>query len=141
MLNLGSIRTTLEERIWPGAIATAEPSATRVAAPWRGTAAQAAGMWLATRLALLLFTFFAVLFGGHVTPAQLAGFPAHTLLYAWQRWDGGWYTHIAQDGYFSEQATAFFPLYPLLTGGVSFVLGGSHALLAAMIVSNLAALA
>ncbi|MGH2514699.1 MAG: mannosyltransferase family protein, partial [Ktedonobacterales bacterium] len=109
-------------------------------APWRGIVAQATGMWLATRLALLLVTIFAVIFGGTISQAQLAANPAHVLLHLWQQWDANWYINIAQRGYFDEQASAFFPLYPLLTGAVSFVLGGAHPLLAAMIVSNLAAL-
>lgn len=98
-------------------------------------------MWLATRIALLLFTFFAVLFGGHVTQAQLASVPARTLLHAWQHWDGNWYVDIARRGYYNVESTAFFPLYPLLAGTVAHLIGTTHTLLAAMIVSNLATLA
>ena len=32
----------------------------------------------------------------------------------WAHWDGRWFAHIAEHGYDSTSATAFFPLYPLL---------------------------
>ncbi len=35
------------------------------------------------------------------------------------RYDSTWYLGIAQHGYFSDQAHAFFPLYPLLIGAVA----------------------
>jgi hypothetical protein len=34
-------------------------------------------------------------------------------------WDGGWYQQIATEGYADRNATAFFPLYPVLIGSVS----------------------
>lgn len=141
MLDLASIRASLGARIRPATVLADGQAVVRAATPSRGVIMQATGMWLASRIALLLFTCFAVLFGGHITQSQLAANPAHTLLHAWQQWDANWYVHIAQVGYFTESATAFFPLYPLLTGITSFALGGGHPLLAAMIVSNLAALA
>lgn len=138
MLSLSSIRASLEQRLSP--LAAGKSEATREVALGRSIAAQAVGMWLATRVALLLFTFFAVIFGGHVTQAQLMDFPARTLLHAWQHWDADWYIKIAQHGYLNEEATAFFPLYPLLISLVSHITGASHVLLASMIISNLAAL-
>lgn len=142
MLSLTSIRSTLEERIHPAAPAIA--SSATVAAPrvfpWRTVVAQGAAVWLATRLALLLFTCFAVYFGGHATQAQLAAHPARTLLGTWDHWDAIWYLRIAQRGYTNIQATAFFPLYPILISAATLVVGQSHALLAAMLVSNTAAL-
>lgn len=107
--------------------------------PWRRVVAQAAAVWLATRLALLVFTFFAVYFGGQATQAQLAAHPSATLLSAWNHWDAIWYVRISQRGYYDIEPTAFFPLYPILIKAVTFVVGQSHTLLAAMLVSNAAA--
>jgi 4-amino-4-deoxy-L-arabinose transferase-like glycosyltransferase len=59
----------------------------------------------------------------------------------WARWDGGWFTHIAQDGYTdSNTTTAFFPAYPLLVRAFGFLLGG-HDVLAGVVISLLAAAA
>ena len=53
----------------------------------------------------------------------------------WARWDSDWYLRIAESGYDWPSSTpAFFPLYPLLVGGVGRVLGG-HFLLAGLVVS------
>jgi hypothetical protein len=41
------------------------------------------------------------------------------------QWDSGWYLHIAEDGYDSRQAAAFFPLYPLVVRGVAVVTGST----------------
>lgn len=41
------------------------------------------------------------------------------------QWDAGWYLHIAEDGYDSRQAAAFFPLYPLVVRGVGVVTGST----------------
>jgi hypothetical protein len=49
------------------------------------------------------------------------------------QWDSQWFLHIARNGYDSKQATAFFPLYPLVVRGVSEVLRSDVA--AAVIVS------
>src|SRR5256885_12802478 len=59
----------------------------------------------------------------------------------WARWDGGWFTGIARDGYTDPKTTtAFFPAYPLLVRAAGWVLGG-HAVLAGVLVSLLAAAA
>ncbi len=53
----------------------------------------------------------------------------------WARWDSNWYLRIAETGYDWPSATpAFFPLYPLLVGGLGRVLGGEY-LLAGLLVS------
>lgn len=36
-------------------------------------------------------------------------------------WDSAWYIHIAERGYDSVQAAAFFPLYPLLVDGLDTI--------------------
>jgi 4-amino-4-deoxy-L-arabinose transferase-like glycosyltransferase len=57
----------------------------------------------------------------------------------WARWDGGWYTHIAQDGYTDPHSTtAFFPAYPMLVRALGWLIGG-HYVLAGVIVSLIAA--
>lgn len=41
------------------------------------------------------------------------------------QWDAVWYVHVADSGYDTEQVAAFFPLYPLVVGGVSVVVGST----------------
>jgi len=58
-----------------------------------------------------------------------------TALDVWARWDSDWYLRIAESGYDWPSSTpAFFPLYPVLVGGLGRVLGG-HYLLAGLVVS------
>lgn len=144
MLSLTSLRSTLEERIRPAPQAAAPAPTVPVTAPrtvpWRTVVAQGAAVWLATRLALLFLTCCAVYFGGQATQAQLAAHPLSTYLSAWNHWDAAWYVRIAQRGYYDIEPTAFFPLYPILIKAVTLVIGQSHTLLAAMLVSNVAAL-
>jgi mannosyltransferase PIG-V len=53
----------------------------------------------------------------------------------WSRWDSEWYLRIAESGYDWPSSTpAFFPLYPLLVGGVGRLFGG-HFVLAGLVVS------
>lgn len=60
----------------------------------------------------------------------------HNLFTAWERFDGLWFLRIAAEGYRSgDGSAAFFPLYPLVTRAVSFLIGG-HTFAAAFIVSN-----
>jgi Gpi18-like mannosyltransferase len=57
---------------------------------------------------------------------------------AWERFDALWFLRIADGGYrLGDGSAAFFPLYPLVTRGLSFVMGG-HPLAAATLVSNAA---
>ncbi|MBA2295798.1 MAG: hypothetical protein H0W16_11775 [Actinobacteria bacterium] len=57
----------------------------------------------------------------------------------WARWDSDWYLLIAESGYDWPSVTpAFFPLYPLLVGGLGRMLG-EHYVLAGLIVSLTAA--
>ncbi|MGH3081437.1 MAG: mannosyltransferase family protein [Gaiellaceae bacterium] len=59
----------------------------------------------------------------------------------WARWDSVWFLRIAEHGYGSaEEATAaFYPLYPLLVGGLGRILLG-HYVLAGVVISLAAAL-
>ena len=69
---------------------------------------------------------------------QGAAFP---LIGAWQRWDACWYSKIATFGYEpAELSVNFWPLFPVLTGGVARLVGGSVAL-GGLIVSAIAYIA
>lgn len=60
----------------------------------------------------------------------------HNLFTAWERFDALWFLRIAAAGYRGgDGSAAFFPLYPLATRIVSFVIGG-HPYAASIIVSN-----
>lgn len=107
---------------------------------WRRIMLQAAGMWLATRFTLVIFTAFAAAFTANLTHAGQTTFTLRSLALLWQRWDAQWYLGIAQHGYFSAQSAAFFPLYPLLIRAVTMVIG-SHWLAAALLVANAGSLA
>ncbi len=76
----------------------------------------------------------------------------HAWLSIWAIWDSGWYLDIAKNGYtlsvLSDLPKAidphqsnfgFFPLYPLIIGGIGKIVGG-HLLVCGIIVSNLCAL-
>jgi hypothetical protein len=75
------------------------------------------GCWAAVLAALLW------------TPLR-SGFPGHTaygartdfIFGAFDQWDASWFLRIAQHGYDTKQSASFFPLYPLLTRAVGFVL-------------------
>jgi hypothetical protein len=62
------------------------------------------------------------------------------LLGRWLQWDGTYYVNIARVGYAQSSWTAFFPFYPFLTHLFASLLGPRSELLAAMLISNLAAL-
>jgi hypothetical protein len=57
----------------------------------------------------------------------------------WAHWDGRWFAHVAQHGYDSTAATAFFPLFPLLLRAGETV--GLGVAVAGVVVSLLATLA
>jgi hypothetical protein len=79
------------------------------------------------------------------TPVSVPGWPAHAitpgwhnLFTAWERQDALWFLRIATAGYSkTDSSAAFFPLYPIVIRGVSFLMGG-HPFAAALLVSNLA---
>jgi hypothetical protein len=93
------------------------------------SAASIAGAALATRIAALLVGYFAVVTlgvaeisrGFEVSPHPLPNLPA--------RFDAGWYSSIALEGYAFEgdfnkqQNVAFFPAYPALQRVVGYPLG------------------
>lgn len=96
----------------------------------RQVVAVAALMWLATRIGYLAITYFPVShLGGNL---QTAG----NRLALWSQLDANWYIRIALEGYQSRASMAFYPLYPLLIRGLTALIGSSHALVAAMLISN-----
>ncbi len=126
---------------------------TLAASSARSVALQAAMLWLSSRVALVFFTYFAVILNdptlrigtlsrGVQTPGQLID--------AWARWDAAGLLWVARYGYTDAFHTAWFPLYPLLTRAVGLVLGqaakpvGPHISVgwafSGLIVSNLAML-
>jgi hypothetical protein len=107
---------------------------------------QAAGVWLASRLILVLVTYFTSVFNSPEfvrTPKGviLGEHHPYDFLGNWLHWDGAWYLRIAQEGYAQAQSTAFYPLYPVLIRALGWPDFEPIRLLAAMLVSNLAALA
>lgn len=119
--------------------AFSERQRTEVSGSWQQTALQAAGLWLVTRLTLVLFTGFAAALAPNIAHTDQLSFSPRALALLWQRWDAQWYLGIAQHGYASAQSTAFFPLYPLVIHGVAAIIG-PHWLAAALLASNLGAL-
>jgi Gpi18-like mannosyltransferase len=98
-------------------------------------------LFIATRLLLVLLTYIGyILFPvpPHVypqTPVDIMG-----LLSSWNNWDAYNYLRIAQYGYQNIYDTAFFPLFPLLINGVSFLFGHQGFAPIGMVLSNLALL-
>lgn len=71
-------------------------------------------------------------------PLQTSGISG-ALLGVWQRFDVIHFLRIAQSGYSQPDLAAFYPLFPLLSGRLGRLLGGS-CLLGSFIVANLCAL-
>jgi hypothetical protein len=103
----------------------------------RAVALMATGLWAASRAALALFTYATLLLHAGGSGQAATSLPA--LASAWLQWDAKWYVRIAQEGYFSAQSTAFFPLYHLLVHAAGALFGG-HYLAAALLLSNLGTL-
>lgn len=110
--------------------------------PVRAVLLQAAGLWVVTRVALIVFTYFAVIFNGerHVLPVNRHSFDTGQMLAHWYQWDSVWYGSIAVHGYASVNQTSFFPLYPVMIRAVIAVIGSSHVMGVAIILANLATL-
>lgn len=124
----------------------------------RRVVAQAAGMWLATRVALLLITALAPAFNfAPIAPTAQGVFSAtpqfassllpflssHPILANWARWDGSWYLLISLRGYdvFPADSSGFFPMYPLQVHLLTLLFGTGALLPIALLLSNLASLA
>jgi hypothetical protein len=117
-------------------------------------------VFLAVRIGLSLVALFAVAILPNLAvlhgpqgyalpgPVDVPGWAAHgitpgwhNVVTAWERFDGLWYLRIADAGYRNHDGSAaFFPLYPMLTRGISWSIG-RHPLAAALLLSNAAFLA
>jgi hypothetical protein len=106
--------------------------------PWRVIFAQAASIWLATRIAYAILTWYLPLAIGGQGPSTHP-FSLYTLIRRWTYWDGHAYIVLAQGGYNHINDTVYFPLFPGLIKIVSTLIG-SHWITAALLISNLAAL-
>jgi hypothetical protein len=151
---MGIVMTALTAR-WRHWSKTTERFAHKIVTRWQAGASprraivlQATGMWLATRVLLLLVTYFALTLSLFST-RQLS---PHDFLMAWNKFDTAWYLNISQFGYWhpspatfardhGQIPTAFFPLYPLLIATFTHLIGTAHRLAAALIISNLGTLA
>lgn len=106
---------------------------------WRPIVWQATAMWLVTRVAFVIYTYFAVVLNLDRTLSPFRQVPPDTLLQSWERFDAHWYIRIALSGY-TPQPTAFFPLYPALIHAATWIVGQQNALPAAMVIANLGTL-
>lgn len=104
--------------------------------------AQASLLWCVSRLIIFGGTYAELLLTlGSRNPATVT-LPGDWLG-MWQQLDATWYLRIATTGYAPDPTrAAFFPLYPMLVHAVTPLVGGHlHVLMAALLVSNLGALA
>lgn len=105
-------------------------------------------VFLVLRIGLTLLALAAVGLIAQNDTTAVPGWPAPPVVEgidnvgtSFERWDGLWFLRIAEDGYAEDDGSAaFFPLYPMIVGALSTLIGG-HPLAAALIVSNLAFLA
>lgn len=84
-----------------------------------------------------------------ILPSETSGgrywfFPHNLFVDGWFRWDSGWYISIAQQGYSDVvtkvyRNTAFFPFYPMLIKGLSYLVGNVY--IASLLISNFSLLA
>jgi Mannosyltransferase (PIG-V) len=88
--------------------------------------------WVGTALALLWLPL-----GAGIAPFHAYEARTDLLFNTFAQWDAQWFVHIADHGYDSQQATSFFPLYPLVVHGLSVVLGSTTV--AGVLVSLVAA--
>jgi Mannosyltransferase (PIG-V) len=98
------------------------------AGPFWTLVAVRVGFWVGTAISLLWAPL-------HSSFPPFRAYSAHgdLLFGTFAQWDSGWFLHIADHGYDSEQSTAFFPLYTLLAHAVAEVTRSS--LVAGVLVS------
>ena len=101
--------------------------------------------FIGLRFAMFLIGLIGVALFPPLRQVGVPGWPANppdpgwqNVFTAWERFDALWFLRIADGGYrLGDGSAAFFPLYPLVTRGLSFLMGG-HPLAAATLVSNAA---
>lgn len=101
--------------------------------PWYEALKATFPVYLAVHLGILIATVYAAHF--KLKDYSLGKIPTSTLWLSWLRWDTGWYLGIAKSSYTRPKQTAFFPLYPMLTRLVMFVI--HTPVLAGLVVSNI----
>lgn len=100
-------------------------------------------LFIVTRVLLILVTYFGYIL---LTAPKYSSSPVDTATFfsLWNHWDAARYLSIAQHGYQSRDALAFFPLFPLLTAVFSypltFLMGAWSYTLVGMLISNMALL-
>jgi Mannosyltransferase (PIG-V) len=94
-------------------------------------------VWAASRLFFFAFGAAASRIFDHADAIAFRHDQSGPLTY-WAHWDGAWYSAIADDGYFTDAATAFFPLYPHLVSAGTAIAG--EAALWGVIVSTVSLL-
>lgn len=102
-------------------------------------------VFLALRIGVSLLALAGVGLLPQNQPTPVTGWPPPEEQAGWdnlgsslERWDALWFLRIADNGYAeNDGSAAFFPAYPLVTRGLSFLLGG-HPLAAATLISNVA---
>jgi hypothetical protein len=87
----------------------------------------ASAFWLVvgTRLACWAAVLVALLWDplrSGFPPFRAYGARSDFVFGAFAQWDAGWFLRIAAHGYDVKQSASFFPLYPLLTAALGFVL-------------------
>jgi hypothetical protein len=102
--------------------------------PWRGVIWQGITFWLATRAALITFTWAAIMLLLVINvshPVNDTSYEPWLLIKGWAGWDGHYYEQIAASGYAHQipqdyPRAAFLPFYPLLVAGFSAVFSLPH---------------
>ncbi len=106
-----------------------EPQSARL-----GSWTSSLGYGLSFALTRILASFAIVL----TTSQTLASGPFTRLSLGWlgnfEHWDSGWLAGIAQSGYTSAQATAFYPGFPIMMRALSSLSGGKIGLLSAGVI-------
>jgi Gpi18-like mannosyltransferase len=105
---------------------------------WLNALKKVLPLYIATHVAFLILTYFSTLFTFVPKNFSIYSLPLSTLLQAWNRWDTGHFVAIATRGYDVSYRTAFFPLYPLLEGGLAFLT--HNPFVAGIIIANIAGL-
>src|SRR5947209_17034939 len=108
-------------------------------ATWLSALKEILPVYIAVHLAFLLLTYLATLFAFTPKNFSLYSLPLSTLVQSWDRWDSNHFVEIATKGYDVAYRTAFFPLFPMLEGGLGALL--HNPFVAGLIISNLAGLA
>lgn len=125
-------------RSWLRLPAPVSQARSQRAMPWRTIFAQAASIWIATRLAFAALTlYYPLIVGGRGTSQNTI--VVYRVIRRWANWDGTAYLHIVLRGYWQPVETVYFPLYPGTVRVVAALIG-SHWVTAELLVSNLSAL-